>query len=89
MVVLLDPNKDGDFSDAKIQKTIDLGMRPPAAAGNCALCFDAYGRYAVVSSPASGLLTVLSLTKMSVVARFNVGGAPGRIVSVGAAEHFH
>jgi len=89
VIIRLDPNKDGDFSDATIRQRIDLGMRPPAPAGNSGLCFDAYGRYAVVSSPAAGVLTVISLSKMSVVARFQVGGAPGRIVGVGAAEHFH
>lgn len=89
VIIRLDPNKDGDFSDATIRQRIDLGTRPPAANGNSDICFDAYGRYAVVSSPAAGILTVISLSKMSVVARFQVGGAPGRMVGVGAAEHFH
>ncbi|MCR9199062.1 MAG: hypothetical protein NXI04_10485 [Planctomycetaceae bacterium] len=88
-VILLDPNKDKDFSDARIHRTIDLGTQLAAKAAARDICFDAYGRHAVLTSPAEGVMTVISLSKMNIVARFRVGGAPGRIVSVGAAEHFH
>ena len=89
IVVLLDPNKDKDFSDARIHRTIDLGTKAALTTADRDICFDAYGRHAVISSPSDGILTVLSLAKMNIVARFKVGGAPGRLVSVGAAEHFH
>lgn len=89
IVVLLDPNKDKNFSDAKIARTISLGTSSAASGEQHGICFDAYGRHAVISSPDDGMLTVLSLQKLNVVARFKVGGKPGRIVAVGAAEHFH
>ena len=87
----LDPNRDGDLSDARVRKTIPVGssqidgdvdVKPEIA-------FDAYGRNAVFTEPRDGVLNVLSVQNMQILARFKVGGIPDRVIAVGAPEHFH
>lgn len=89
-VVELDPNRDRSFSDARLRTSIPVGAsKPDGEAGQHDICFDAYGRYAVLTEPGTGIVDVLSLSSLKIVAKFRVGGAPDRIVAVGAAEHFH
>lgn len=86
-VVELDPDRNRDFSDARIRTTIPVGAS--RTEGHHAIAFDAYGRYAAFTEPGEGILNLFSLQEMQVVARFKVGGSPDRIVAVGAPEHFH
>ena len=89
-VVELDPNRDRSFSDARVKTSIPVGAsQPDGEAGQHDICFDAYGRYAVLTEPGTGIVDILSLNSLRIVAKFRVGGVPGRIVAVGAAEHFH
>lgn len=89
-IVELDPNKDRDFSDAKVKMSIDVGASMVSGHhGHHALTFDAYGRYAIYTEPADGLISVMSLRDFRTVARFRVGGVPDSILAVGAPEHFH
>ena len=89
-IVELDPNRDRDFSDARIKTTIPVGAsKINGHHGHHAIAFDAFGRHAVFTEPGEGILNVLSLSDMKVVARFKVGGSPDSIVAVGAPEHFH
>lgn len=89
-IVELDPNRDRDYSDAKVMMSLPVGAsRIEGHFGHHALSFDAYGRYAVFTEPADGVINVMSLQKLKVVARFRVGGVPDSIVAVGAPEHFH
>ncbi|MFY9256970.1 MAG: hypothetical protein WAO83_26190 [Fuerstiella sp.] len=89
-VLELDPNRDRDFSDAKLKTTIPVGAsKVDGHHGHHAIAFDAYGRHAVFTEPGTGVINVLSLKGMNVVARFKVGGSPDSVVVVGAPEHFH
>ncbi len=90
VVVELDPNRDMNFSDARVAKVIPVdASKIGSGRGHHNICFDAYGRFAVFTNPGSGLLSVMTLSDMTVRVRFRVGGAPDRIVAVGAPEHFH
>ena len=89
-IVELDPNRDRDYSDARVAKTIQVGAsKIDGHHGHHAITFDAYGRYAVYTEPADGILNVMSMQSLNLVARFRVGGVPDSILAVGAAEHFH
>jgi hypothetical protein len=85
--VELDPNRDGDLSDARVRKTIQVGAS--LVNGHQAISFDAYGRNAVFTEPGEGVLNVLSVQNMQILARFKVGGVPDRVIAIGAPEHFH
>jgi len=89
-VVELDPNRDRDFSDARVKVTIPVGASEiDGHHGHHAIAFDAFGRNAVFTEPGEGMLNVFSLKDMRVVARFKVGGSPDSVVAVGAQDHFH
>jgi len=89
-IIELDPNKDREFSDAKIKLTIPVGASKLGNdGGHHGICFDAFGRYAIFTEPAVGVVSVMSLQNMSIVGRFQVGGIPDRIIAIGAAEHHH
>jgi hypothetical protein len=85
--VELDPNRDGDLSDARVRKTIPVGASQ--VDGWHSIAFDAYGRNAVFTEPRDGVLNVLSVQDLQILARFKVGGIPDRVIAVGAPEHFH
>lgn len=88
-IVELDPNRDRDYSDARVKTSLPVGASAVEGhSGHHALSFDVYGRYAVFTEPASGIINVLSLKQLQVVARFRVGGIPDSIVAVGAPEYF-
>lgn len=89
-VVELDPNRDRDFSDARVKTTIPVGAsKINGHHGHHSIAFDSYGRYAVFTEPGEGMVNVLSLDGMNIVARFRVGGSPGAILAIGAQDHFH
>lgn len=89
-IVELDPNRDQDFSDAKIQFTMPVGAsKVDGRSGHHSVCFDAYGRHAIITNPGDAVLTILALQDMKVKARFQVGGTPEGTIAIGAAEHFH
>ena len=89
-IVELDPNRDRDYSDARVKMSLPVGAsRIEGHSGHHALSFDAYGRYAIFTEPADGIINVMSLQNLKIVARFRVGGIPDSIVAVGAPEHFH
>ncbi len=86
----LDPNRDQDFSDATIRLTMPVGAsKVNGGQGHHSVCFDAFGRHAIITNPGDGVLTVLSLQNLKVQAKFQVGGIPEGTIAVGAAEHFH
>lgn len=89
-VIELDPDRNREFSDAKVKLSIPVGASKISGNdGHHGICFDAYGRHAVITDPADGILSVMSVQKMAIVAKFQVGGTPDRIMAVGAPEHFH
>ncbi len=90
IVVSLDPNRDMDFSDAYVVKTMPVGKsKIDGANGHHQICFDAYGRFAIYSDPGDGIISIMTVNDLKVRARFRVGGVPDKIVAVGAPEHFH
>lgn len=51
-IVELDPNKDRDFSDARVKTTIPIGAsQVEGHHGHHAIPFDAYGRRAIFTEP--------------------------------------
>jgi hypothetical protein len=89
-IIELDPNRDHSFADAVVRVTLPVGASKVSGDnGHHDVTFDAFGRYAVFTSPGDGVLTLMSLNDLRVRARFLVGGAPDNIIAVGAPEHFH
>ncbi|EAQ77286.1 YncE family protein [Blastopirellula marina] len=83
-VVNLDPDRDGDFSDAKLVKSMPVGRSKVVGhSGHHDICVLPGGRYACVTNPGDGTIWVLSLTKLEVLEKISVDAAPGRIVTVG------
>ncbi len=89
-IIELDPNRDNNFVDARVKLNVPVRsglvedqIIPPDVG------FDAYGRFAIFTSPGESRLNVMTMNDLKVRVRFNVGGAPSRIVAVGAPEHFH
>ena len=89
-VVELDPNRDRSFNDARVKATMPVGAsKVNGDYGHHDITFDAYGRYAVLTNPGDGALTLMSVSDLRVRARFLVSGVPDNIIAVGASEHFH
>lgn len=85
-VVDLDPNGDGDLSDAAVAQTLDVGgSQVDGHYGHHAIAFDDAGQYAVFSNPADGELWLLSLADLTVVSKQPVGGMPTTVLAVGTA----
>ncbi len=86
-VVALDPNGDGDCSDAKVVKTLKVGRSAVEGhSGHHDLAFDADHRFGFFTNPGDGTLSVLSLRTLEVVATFAVGGSPAALVACGGGE---
>lgn len=86
-VIDLDPDRNGDFSDARLIKSIAVG--PSAVDGHFGhhdAAVDADGRCAFITNPGDGTISVLSLKNLEVVATFKVGGMPTMIVARGGLE---
>lgn len=86
-VIDLDPDRNGDFSDAKLVKSIAVG--PSAVSGHYGhhdAAVDADGRCAFITNPGDGTIAVLSLKNLEMVTSFKVGGMPTMIVARGGLE---
>jgi hypothetical protein len=88
-VVALDPNGDGDFTDAKVVKSLPVG--PSAVDGHHGhhdAAFDANGEWAFFTNPGAGTVSALDLKALEVVATFPVGGTPTALAVIGGrSEH--
>lgn len=83
-VVDLDPNADGNFSDAKVAKTILVGASKTVGhGGHHEVCFAANGRIACITNPGDGSIWVLSLANLEVESKLQVNGVPSRVVAIG------
>lgn len=89
-IIDLDPNLDKDFTDAKIEKSIDVGSGLVEGFRSYhSISFDDDETYAVFTNPADGEICLLSLDKLKVVSRQKVGGVPTGIVAVGGEASKH
>lgn len=83
-VIRLDPNRDGDFSDAAVWQTIDVGPSSVIGhSGHHSLAVDALSRYVVIANPGDATLQVLSTIDLSPRAEFSLPFAPERMVGFG------
>lgn len=86
-IIALDPNGDGDCSDAKVVKTLKVGKSAvDGHYGHHDMSFDAEKRFGFFTNPGDGTISVLSLKTLEVVTTFNVGGTPTAIVACGSRE---
>jgi hypothetical protein len=87
-VVALDPNGDGNLSDAKSLKTVKVGASAvDGHYGHHDIAFDADRRFGFFTNPGDGTVSVLSMKSLEVVATFKVGGTPTALVARGGEDH--
>ncbi len=85
-IVDLDPNGDGDFSDARIAKSLDVApSRTQGHSGHHAIAFEEGGQWGFLTMPGSGELWVLRLDDLSIVSKHSLGGIPTKIVATRVA----
>ena len=84
-VIQLDPNRDGDYSDAKVLKRIDVGpSRVEGHGGHHAMVADAAGRFALISNPGDSSVQIISLANLSSQSTETLSFVPGSVVAIGA-----
>jgi hypothetical protein len=83
-IVNLDPNKDGDLSDAKLEKKLPVGASKVVGhGGHHEIGFSSSGRWAFVTNPGDGSIWVISLSTLEVESKHQVDGVPSRILVIG------
>lgn len=82
-VVALDPNRDGDCSDAKIVKSIMVGSSLIEGHSGHHEAVAIGKRYVAVTNPGDGTISILSTRGWQVQATFKVDGVPTRLIAVG------
>lgn len=86
-IVALDPNKDGDYRDAKVIKTLDVGASAVQGHfGHHDLAFDADKNFAFFTNPGDGTISALSIKSWEIVGTFQVGGKPTALIARGGQE---
>lgn len=84
LVVDLDPNRDGNCSDAKLSRTIVVGKSQiEGHSGHHEIAALAGGRFIAITNPGDGTVWIVSLANFTTAAKLNVGGTPTRILAVG------
>jgi hypothetical protein len=88
-IVNLDPNRDGNYRDAEVCKTLPVGNSAVEGhSGHHDMAFDADHRLAFFTNPGDGTITVFSLRDLAPVTEFTVGGTPTHLVACGGKETF-
>lgn len=83
-VVDLDPNGDGNLSDAKVAKSMPVGAsKIEGHGGHHEVCFAANRRIACVTNPGDGSIWVISLASLELESKHQVNGIPSRILAIG------
>jgi hypothetical protein len=89
-LVEVDPNTDGNWSDAKIALELDVGKsRVEGHAGHHSVAFDADRRRALFTNPGDGTVTIFSLDERKIVTEFRVSGVPTKLLAVGGRGSAH
>ncbi len=83
LIVNLDPDRDGDFRDANVATSIDVGANQIAGhSGHHAVTMLSDRRHLAVTNPGDGSIWVVNVRDHSVVAKLDVEGSPTRILSI-------
>lgn len=86
-IIALEPNGDGNCSDAKVVKSLKVGKcAVEGHFGHHDIAFDAEKQFGFFTNPGDGTISVLSLKSLEVVTTFKVGGIPTAIVALGSRE---
>ncbi|WP_166825846.1 hypothetical protein [Thalassoroseus pseudoceratinae] len=89
-IIDLDPNRDRDFSDAAIAKTLDVGAsQVEGHYGHHSIAFDDDKRFGILTNPGDGEIWLLSLNTLSVIGKHKVGGMPTKVLAVGGEASKH
>ncbi|EMI15340.1 signal peptide protein [Rhodopirellula maiorica SM1] len=84
LIVDLDPNSDGDHSDAAVRADLPIGGNQiEGHSGHHEAVVLPNGRELVISNPADGTLSLISLAELRVLETFSVDGNPTRLVAIG------
>jgi len=89
-IVDLDPNRDRDFRDAIVAKTIPVG--PSLVVGHHGhhdIGFVPDSDLACISNPGDGSLWILSLTDLEIIEQLQVGGIPTSLIATAGKESDH
>lgn len=82
LIVDLDPNNDGQFSDAGLVETFNVGRNQMAGhAGYHSVEMLSDRRHAVLTNPGDATIWVVGLRDFTVAAKLDVEGTPTRIVA--------
>lgn len=89
-IIDLDPNRDRNFSDAAITKSIYVGpSKVEGHYGHHSIGFDDDAMYGLMTNPGSGEIWIMSLTQASVIGKYRVGGMPTSVTVVGGEASKH
>jgi hypothetical protein len=83
LIVDLDPDRNGDFRDASVTKSIDIGPNQIAGhSGYHAVAMLPDRRHLVVTNPGDGTIWVVNLSDHQVTAKLSVEGTPTRVLAI-------
>jgi hypothetical protein len=83
LVVNLDPDRDGDFGDARLAKSLGVGQNRIAGhSGYHAVAPLPDRRHLAVTNPGDGTIWIVRLSDYRVVAKLDVGGSPTRVLAI-------
>jgi hypothetical protein len=84
LLVDLDPNDDGQLADARLAHTIKVGANKiEGHSGHHQTVLLPDRRHVAITNPGDGSIWVVSLNDASVVAKFQIGGTPTKLVGIG------
>lgn len=88
-IVYLDPNGDGNFSDAEIVKSFEVGKScVEGHYGHHDITFDADYQYGFITNPGEGTIQVLSMRELKIVQEFKTGiSMPTHIIARGGIQN--
>ena len=87
LIFELDPDRDRDFGDAVLCRTIDVGRSQlDGHFGHHGIAFLGDKKTAVISNPGDGTLAVLDLMNHKVVETIRIGGQPTHLICCGGPE---
>jgi hypothetical protein len=83
-IINLDPDKNGDCTDAASVKLLKVGPSDvDGHYGHHAIAFDADSRFGFITNPGDGTIGVISLDRLETIATLKIGGKPTAITACG------